>query len=186
MDEAAPEEGSPLKAIYQQCSPQLGESVLYSSGGLCAAHHSIHHEVFSLGLLWASRKKLLEHKKGAGKLGLKSSRVWEYPPCILFSSLPLLSFQMLGFPGVSFLTSSPCLSRKTREIGVHKARRRREIGGRWWSLNVTVGVSGENRRQTQGERQKTLDEGTLDRIVARDGGSTRGTLRHHLPPSLQG
>lgn len=42
-----------------------------------------------------------------------------------------------------------------------KARRRREIGRRWWSLNVTVGVSGENRRQTEGERQKTLDEGTL-------------------------
>lgn len=89
---AAPEEGSPLKAIYQQHSHQLGDSVLYSSGGIWAAHHSVHHEVFSLGLLWASRKKLLEHKKGAGKLGLKSLTVWEYLPRILFSSLPLLSF----------------------------------------------------------------------------------------------
>ena len=90
---------------------------------------------------------------------------------------------MLGFPGVSFLTSSTSLSRKTREIGVHKARRRREIGRRWWSLNVTVGVSGENRRQTQGERQKTLDEGTLDRIVVRDGGSTNRDLE--APPATR-
>ena len=68
---AAPEDGSLLEAVYQQYSHPLGDSVLCSSGGIWAAHHGECCEVFSLGLLWASRKKLLEHKKGAGKLGLR-------------------------------------------------------------------------------------------------------------------
>ena len=77
-------------------------------------------------------------------------RVWEstmHP--ILFVKIVLLSNAGISWGFILDFLYIKSLSRKTRETGVHKARRRRDRRRRWL-LNLTVGVSG---KKTDGRLQ---------------------------------
>lgn len=77
-------------------------------------------------------------------------RVWEstmHP--ILFVKTVLLSNAGISWGFILNFLYIKSLSRKTRETGAHKARRRRDRR-RWWLLNLTVGVSG---KKTDGRLQ---------------------------------